>query len=136
MKGFTVALCIDTNGGMLFNRRRQSRDRVLLADLCRTANSPIYISSFSSALFPENGNIKTIDDPFAAPPGSFIFVEDRSLIHHTENINCLILYKWNRSYPRDMVLDIDPIEQGFKLTESYDFVGSSHDKITKEIYIK
>ena len=42
-----IAVCIDGRGGVLFNRRRQSQDRVQREDLLRfvesTGHSPIYI---------------------------------------------------------------------------------------------
>ena len=36
----------------------------------------------------------------------------------------------------DMIFDISPTADGFTLTSVTEFVGSSHEKITKEIYSK
>ena len=44
MKNITVALCIDERGGMIFNKRRVSRDRVLIAELVGSVEGKIYIS--------------------------------------------------------------------------------------------
>ena len=63
----TVALCIDDRGGMLFNKRRQSRDRVLVEELVRFAESEgarILISPFSKLLFENFPNAVQIDDRF------------------------------------------------------------------------
>ena len=46
----------------------------------------------------------------------------------------IILYRWNRVYPADLYFDIDL--KNWHLKESNDFAGSSHDKITEEIYVK
>ena len=48
----------------------------------------------------------------------------------------LYVYKWNRRYPATTFLDLDPVKNGLRLAERTDFVGSSHDAITKETYIK
>ena len=49
-------------------------------------------------------------------------------------IGTLVIYRWNELYPSDVKFDLDVVAAGFKLVESYDFKGSSHDRITKEIY--
>ena len=48
----TVAVCLCDRGGMLFNNRRQSRDRVLLEYFMALCDgSRVLISDFSSKLF-------------------------------------------------------------------------------------
>ncbi len=49
-------------------------------------------------------------------------------------IKKLIIFKWNRVYPADQYLDIDP-EKMTKVQEE-EFVGFSHEKITMEVYEK
>ena len=71
-----------------------------------------------------------------AESGDFCFIESLPLCNHVEDIEALVIYRWNRIYPYDKTLDIDPQAEGFKLSEVKDFAGSSHEKITKEIYIK
>ena len=47
-----IIVCLDDFGGMLFNFRRQSRDRVLIADvMADIADKKIYILEFSKLLF-------------------------------------------------------------------------------------
>ena len=45
----------------------------------------------------------------------------------------IVLYRWNRAYPADVKFTMP---QGFALKESRDFAGSSHEKITREEYIR
>ena len=46
----TVAVCVDDKMGMLFNHRRQSRDKVLIDDLMNIAEK-VKINGFSEELF-------------------------------------------------------------------------------------
>lgn len=138
MKKLTVAICVDERNGVLFAGRRQSRDRLLIADLLKNTNGKrVCITPFSKLLFENDSNVLVCQDLFAeAPDQSICFAEDTSLLSHVEDIQTLILYHWNRHYPADRYLDIDPVKHGFALTERSEFAGSSHDKITKEVYQK
>lgn len=127
-----VAICIDDDSGMLFNSRRQSRDRVLIEDFIKSAEgNKIFIRSFSEKLFAEQNvivNDMCLDE---ARENDFCFIEDESLIPYSSKIKTLIIYKWNRKYPADFVFEMP---EGFVLTETAEFQGSSHEKITKVIY--
>lgn len=133
-----VAVTLDDKGGMMFNKRRQSRDRILIADLIEKTEGFIYISPYSSLLFEEYPDrIKTVTDPLLeCEDGAFAFIEGLALLPHVEDIDELIVYKWNRTYPSDVRLDIDITSCGFRMNAKYEFQGSSHEKITKEIYKK
>ena len=63
-------------------------------------------------------------------------MENHSINPYSEKVEALILYRWNRRYPFDRTLDFDPAENGLMLREVTEFVGYSHEKITKEIYEK
>ena len=64
------------------------------------------------------------------------FVEDRALIPHVSKIHRLIIYRWNRTYPYDFSLDLLPLSEEWRLVKTEELIGSSHEKITKEIYLK
>ena len=64
----------------------------------------------------------------------FCFVEGKLPPEYEKNITQIILYRWNRKYPADIYFQIDL--NRWKMTGSWDFTGSSHEKITKEIYEK
>ena len=138
MRNLTVAITVDDKMGLAFNKRRQSRDRLLIDDLCKKTDKDIYISSYSALLFEEHKErVKIVDDPLRdCPDGGFCFVEMTELSPYVESISTLIVYHWNRLYPSDKKLDIDVTNCGFKMTAKYEFVGSSHDKITKGTYQK
>ena len=130
-----VIICIDDNKGILYNKRRQSRDAKVLEDIVSLTNE-VWIDSFSEKLF-EGMNIKAnISDTLLedTPKEAYCFIEDKNLKSHEHSIEQLIIYKWNRSYPSDFKLDLDL--NNWKLVEAVDFTGNSHDKITREIYSK
>ena len=138
MRNITVAITVDDKMGLAFNKRRQSRDKLLIADLCNKTDGPIYVSNYSAPLFEEHADkITVVDEPLRdTPDGGCCFVEMAHLGEHVNDISKLIVYHWNRLYPSDKKLDIDVTVSGFKMTAKYEFTGNSHDKITKGIYEK
>lgn len=127
-----IAVCIDENGGMLFNSRRQSRDRELISDFLKTANkNKVLIKPFSKILFEEKNVYIDENCLEIAEENDYCFIEDESIIPYSHKINRIIIYKWNRNYPNDFCFEMP---RGFVLETSYNFKGSSHQIITKEIY--
>lgn len=136
MRNLTVALCTDERGGMMFNNRRVSRDRILIDDLVGSVDGEIYIDGYSALLFESHPDRVTVvgDLLSDAPAGAVCFVEVPPIMPYAKDISRLIIYNWNRRYPFDKRLDISPVEMGFRLVSVSEFEGSSHEKITKEIY--
>lgn len=126
-----LIVCLDDKNGMMFNKRRQSRDRVLIEnvlELCK--GEKLYANEYSSKLFPEN-SVEIFDD-IENVGNEYCFAENFTV--KEENIEEIIVYKWNRLYPADTYFNIDLA--GWNLTETVDFEGSSHEKITREIYVR
>ena len=138
MRNITVAITVDDKMGLAFNKRRQSRDKLLIADLCNKTDGKIYVSGYSLPLFEEYADrIEVVENPLQdCPDGGCCFVEMTHLAPYEKDISRLIVYHWNRLYPSDKKLDIDVSNCGFKMTAKYEFAGNSHDKITKGIYEK
>ena len=78
----------------------------------------------------------TVDEDFMAKAGSddYCFAENITVKPYEKEVQKIILYRWNRVYPADLYFDIDL--KNWHLKESNDFAGSSHDKITEEVYVK
>ena len=133
-------VCIDDRMGISFGGRRQSRDRVLCEDVVKTVRERggmLYLSSYSAPLFDGMSTAEArVCETYLADAGEndFCFCERESLAPCLENIQTLIVYRWNRHYPSDRKLDVDL--SGFTLQFRCDFEGSSHDNITKEVYVK
>jgi hypothetical protein len=122
---------------MLFNNRRQSRDRVLIENVSKyVGDGVLFTNAFSSPLF-DGSTISSIEvsDPLeSAECDDFVFVENLSLKGVENKICEMVIYRWNRSYPADFFLDVLPRSIGLSLCESTEFRGSSHEKITREVY--
>lgn len=131
-----LIFCIDDNNGIMFNNRRQSRDSVLCERICALCEgSVLWMSEYSAKLFEDADGLKA-DNEYMTKAGDddFCFVED--LDYSLEDCTQVVLYKWNRHYPADRYFEADLKALGFKLISKYDFAGSSHKKITEEIYRK
>lgn len=131
--------CVDDNFGMLFNKRRQSQDRLLREHILQlTAGNHLWMNHYSAKQFePIDAPQINIDDSFLneAVPGDFSFVENVDILPYEKWIEKIILYKWNRKYPADLYFNIS-LQEHWTLLQTTDFVGSSHDKITEEIYTR
>lgn len=132
-------MCVDERGGMLFNRRRQSRDRAVTEDLIASlGEAKLYMAPMSESLFRDTEIRYVADENFLHLAGKddVCFVEDRRLSEFSEQIEKVTRYCWNRHYPSDLSFDLDLPKLGFCLSETREFEGYSHEKITKEIYCK
>ncbi len=133
-----VILCVDDNYGMLFNHRRQSSDWVLLEHIVGlVGENRLWMNAYSEKLFLKLDLPHILTDENyieKAEKGDFCFVEDLDITNYYEEIESLILFKWNRRYPADMCFAFDA--NLWVLEDSEDFSGHSHEKITKEIYRK
>ena len=131
-------VCIDDNRGMMFNNRRQSRDSILIEKVIELSKgSKLWLNKYSSSLF-EDKNVSNInvDESFVleAANGEYCFVENVSLKGYEKWIEKLMIFKWNRVYPKDFEFELDLSK--WKLVESSEFKGSSHDNITMEVYAR
>lgn len=70
-----------------------------------------------------------------AGPKEYALLEDREAAPYLDRIEKIVLYHWNRSYPGDFFFDID-VTKAWHCVFTRSFAGSSHDKITEEVYEK
>ena len=130
-----LIVCVDNKNGMLFNRRRQSQDRILRARILElTAQSRLWMNAYSAKQFDAPAPQICLAEDFLsqAAPGEYCFLENAVPSSLLEQIEQVILYRWNRDYPADVHFTLDL--SGFQLSQTTDFTGSSHEKITEEIY--
>ncbi len=128
-----VIVCVDNQNGVMFNHRRQSQDKELTAEILKMVkDKPLYVSRYSKSLFPEDANIIVTEDFNELTEENFAFIEDKILDISQNNIDRLILCRWNRDYPSDIKLPFDT--ESYFLQSRKDITGNSHDKIRIEIY--
>lgn len=131
-----LIFCVDKKNGIMFNRRRQSQDRILRSKMLEhIADNVLWMSSYSAKQFTEGGEFK-IDDNYMtkAAEEDYCFVEDGE--YDVSKCNEILLFKWNRDYPADRFLEVNLKKLGFQKKATEEFAGSSHEKITLEIYSK
>ena len=136
--GMILVICVDDKGGMAFNGRRQSMDKLLRSDLLETAGErPLWMSPYTAKQFdPAPASLRVAGDFLdRAGAGEYCFAEFPPLAQVLDRAEGLILYRWNRTYPADRHLDFDPAEM-FTLSSAAEFPGSSHKTLTKEVYTK
>ena len=131
-----LMICIDDAGGMMFNHRRQSQDRVLRARMLEVAKaSVLWVTPYTQRQFGEDASLRVCDVPWKeAGAGEYYFVEDGEI--PMQDVEKVYLYRWNRLYPNDRVFAYDLEKEGFALISTQEFQGYSHECITEEIYVR
>ena len=128
----TLYICLDDRNGLRFNKRRQSRDAAVLEDLRSQLAGNLLIEPFSEKL------IREAEIPYVLPPerAEDLFLEDVPTEEILESCEKVVIYRWNRHYPADVRWEPNLLERGFSLVETTEFSGKSHEKITREVYVK
>ena len=133
-----VIVCVDDTMGMMFNKRRQSKDAILRQKILSELNgAKLWMNAYSMKQFAEDKTEDIcVDEDFLEKAGGndYCFVENAEISSLEEKIREIVLYKWNRRYPSDKKFKISL--ENWKLHSTEEFKGSSHDKITKEVYVK
>ena len=133
-----LIVCVDDHNGMMFNHRRQSQDRILRGDILELAEGKIlWMDAYSKKQFVEEGMTQIrVEEDFLqkACEDEFCFAEDADLSGEEERIQEIYLYRWNRDYPADVYFSVDL--SGWNCVETKEFAGSSHEKITRERYVR
>lgn len=131
-----LILCVDELGGVLFNRRRQSQDRLLRARILElTAGSELWMTAYSAKQFVEGGDFIVDEDCLAkAGENAYCFAEQGDV--PLERCEELVLYRWGRQYPADTYFTADVEAEGLHLRSVTEFAGYSHETIREEIYTR
>ena len=133
-----IIAVIDDGGGLMFNHRRQSQDRVLRERILNLSDgSRLWMYAYTRKQFDsaEPDRI-SVDEDFLekARNGDFCFVENVPLLPVLSRVERVILFRWNRAYPSDFRFDVDVSAPPWTLTTMEEFPGFSHEKITMEVY--
>lgn len=131
-----IAVCLDDKNGMMFFGRRQSMDSLLRQDLLNlTCGSRLWMNSYSAGQFTEPAGI-LVDEQFLlkAAEDDWCFVENADLTAVADRVTGLAIYRWNRLYPSDRKFPEELIRNRMNLVQTREFPGSSHERITLEVY--
>ena len=118
----------------MFNDRRQSQDRGLREYIAEmTKGEKVYMNAYTEKLYEEiNDPIVCEDCLHKAGKGETCIVENLPLKPVIDQIEEIVIFRWNKVYPSDQVLDVNLEE--WKLAEEEQIEGSTHE-ITKQIYL-
>lgn len=133
-----IIVCLDDQNGMMFNHRRQSQDRMVKEDIMHLP-LPIVMNTYSYKMFEKEAFAKTIivnDDLPVLKEACYQFIEDLDVKPYEDQITEIIVYSWNRNYPSDLKWTIDLSDKQWQKISETEFQGSSHDCITKKVYIR
>ena len=130
-----LIVCLDDRDGMLFNRRRQSKDKAVCADILElTAGSKLWMNGYSASQFPPEQI--SVDEAFLEKAGDqdYCFLENADISAYADKVSRVIIYRWNREYPADVRFPTEVFCHRWSLKCRDDFAGNSHECITREIY--
>ena len=127
-----LAICADDRLGMSFGGRRQSKDAAVRQRLWELSGGCLRMSDYSARQFAEPV-YRGSDYLSGAKEGDWCFAENQDYTGFSEKIRKIVLFRWNRHYPADARFQFPG---KWSLVRSEDFAGSSHEKITMEVYEK
>lgn len=152
-----LIVCVSDNMGISFNGRRQSQDREVCLDMLKLcAGKKLWMNKYSAELFEKFNDGVEIRRLLGTAEPPVIFVDDRCTERARQNEFCFyedtifaktpvpseesvdeaVLYRWNRRYPAGFFLS-GILDLGhYRLEDSIDFAGKSHEKITREVWVK
>ena len=132
-----LVVCLDDRNGMTFLNRRLSQDSVLRGHMLKKSRESIlWMNGYSARQFDEITDHMRVDESFLelAGAGEFCFVENVDVMPAVEKTEKLMIYHWNRQYPSDVKFPMTCFEDNMHLLSREEFAGSSHEKITWEVY--
>lgn len=152
-----VIICIEDRGGYSFHNRRLSSDvrqqshmlhkleqlggylvynryseRMLQKDEIKEAQSKQEEYNYrmqNGTLFLQDASVAVMTHPELSYSNLFAFVENVSLRGYYSEIEEIMLYRWNRTYPFDLQLT-EEFLAGFDVVEEEELEGTSHERIT------
>ena len=126
--------CLDENKGMMFMDKRQSQDRILRKRIIEmTSPKKLWMSKYSAGQFEFFWNRRVSDDYMKkAAHDDYCFIEDKDF--SLDNADEIIICNWNRTYPATRHFEFDLEKNGFERVSTEDIVGSSHERITIDVY--
>lgn len=127
-------MTLENRNGLLFNHRRLSRDKKVCERILEySGEKELWMNSYSKKLFEDTDTI-FVDENFLEKSQSICFVENQDITPYLSKIDTIVIFRWNRDYPADFFFNVDL--STWKLSSFEEFSGTSHEKITMEVYKK
>ena len=147
----TGIVCLDQEDGLLFNGRRQSRDRVVTEKiLSMTEGKPVCVAEdlVGKLTEPARKDAEQVEsaqeelereeaaqkEPWQQPGEAAFCLIEEAVNLENEMIDEWIVFRWKRVYPADVFLKFPADDWEKELIET--FTGYSHEEIDLERYRK
>ena len=128
-----LIFCLDDKNGILFNHRRQSRDRVMLENAIALAGGELFVTPFSEKIMKSYSLPHTVtEDLTALGKEDWLFYEEGDPSFLFPLCQRIVIYRWNEVYPSDVRVSLASLCGG---EADWEFEGSSHKKITRHPYL-
>ena len=129
----TYVVWLDDRGGISFGGRRLSRDRVLTARLNeRLAGVARLCSPYTGRVYGTADTTLT-EDPACRVEGAAYLVETFDPTPYLRAGDCLLVYRFGRTYPFDCRLTLDLA--ALTPVSRTELVGHSHPSLVEELYV-
>lgn len=129
-----LIVCVEEKDGISFCGRRLSSDRTVTNHIAEiTSGRKLWMHPYSAKLFGEREVFVQEDFLQKAAAGDYCFVENVPVPKNLDELESVVLYHWNRSYPSTLKFPREILESK-ELISTEEFAGYSHDKITMERY--
>ena len=125
-----LAVCVDDRLGLSFGGRRQSKESAVRNRLWALSGGNLRMSEYSARQF-EEPVYAGADYLSGAKSGDWCFAENGDYERYADCVEQIVLFRWNRHYPCDLFFRFPG---KWALARSEEFSGSSHEKITLEVY--
>lgn len=130
-----LIVVVSDDMGMMFNNRRQSKDKVLRKHiLSLTKDSRLLMNEYTRKQFEEEeekANIVVDNDCLEiAMDDDYVFVENMDMLPYINKIDEIIMYYWNRAYPSDVKFPLSL--DNWSLISYDEFPGNSHELISEK----
>ena len=125
-----LAVCVDDRMGLSFGGRRLSKDAAVRQRLLELSGGNLRMSAYSARQFEETvyGGADYLS---GAAAGDWCFAENTDFEGFADSIEKIVLFRWNRHYPADVHFEFPG---KWALVSGEDFPGTSHERITMEVY--
>jgi len=131
-----IVVCLDDGNTMAFNQRRQSMDAQLRHHMLQLlCGETLWMHPYSAKQFADTQDI-CVDPDYLdkAQDNDWCFVELQSLDAFQNQIHKMLIYRWNRRYPGDLVFPEGLLLRAGCPVQCGEFSGSSHERISWEVY--
>ncbi len=127
-----IFVCIDKSNGLTFCGKRLSRDSVVCHKILEIiGQEKLHLNSYSAKLFESADRLAINDNFLYLANDGYCFVENNAVPGDADEY---YIFNWRRNYPADTYFELDLKAPKYKKIKAENLVGTSHKKITLEVY--